>query len=117
MIWLDAHLSPRIAKWLESELDLAASSLTRLGLSKCEDAEIFKAAREAGVVFLTKDQDFAAIVTRMGPPPHVIWLRVGNASEEQLKRILTERLREALDFIEAGEILVEIQGVEVKARE
>ncbi len=53
----------------------------------------------------------------MGPPPHVIWLRVGNASEEQLKRILTERLREALDFIEAGEILVEIQGVEVKARE
>lgn len=63
MIWLDAHLSPRVAKWLESDLGLSASSLIRLGLQNFEDEEVFKAAREEDVVFVTKDQDFAEMVT------------------------------------------------------
>ena len=73
MIWLDAHLSPKIAKWLKSELGLAASSLKFLGLQEADDEVIFQAARKADVVFLTKDQDFAEIVTRLGAPPQVIW--------------------------------------------
>ncbi len=108
MIWLDAHLSPRVADWLREELGISAMALRELGLRDAEDSEIFERAREQGVIMLTKDKDFSLMVDRMGPPPFVIWLRCGNTSEERLKTILRENLGEALRFIEAGESLVEI---------
>ena len=109
MIWLDAHLSPRVAVWLREELGHAAMALRELGLRDAGDSEIFEKAREQGVIMLTKDKDFSVMVDQMGPPPFVIWLRCGNTSEERLKTILREHLGEALRFIEAGECLVEIK--------
>ena len=38
-LWLDAHLSPAIAKFLNEEFPVQATSLTRLGLRDCEDEE------------------------------------------------------------------------------
>jgi len=109
VIWLDAHLSPKIAKWLKSELGLEACSLKFLGLQEADDEVIFRAARKADIIFLTKDQDFAEMVIRLGFPPRVVWLRVGNTTEENLKEILSDRLGDALSYIEAGESLVEIR--------
>lgn len=109
MIWLDAHLSPRVAPWMRETLGHDAAALREIGLRDAEDDVIFKRAKEDKVILLTKDKDFVDLVNRLGPPPSVIWLRCGNTSEARLKQILTDHLEEALKFLKSGDHLVEIQ--------
>jgi predicted nuclease of predicted toxin-antitoxin system len=109
MIWLDAHLSPRLASWITESLGVDAKALREIGLRDAEDQDIFDQARKNEVIILTKDKDFADLVVRCGPPPAVIWLRCGNTSEERLKQVLSNHLTRALDYITTGEPLVEIQ--------
>ena len=109
MIWLDAHLSPRIAYWISETLRIEASPLRALGLQVADDQCIFLAAKQADAIVLTKDTDFADLVRRLGPPPSVILLRCGNTSEQHLKTILEPELPAAMEFIGNGESLVEIR--------
>ncbi|MBE9034096.1 DUF5615 family PIN-like protein [aff. Roholtiella sp. LEGE 12411] len=109
-IWVDAHLSPAIATWITITFGITALSLRDVGLRDAEDLEIFEAARARGVIFMTKDSDFADLVDRFGVPPQVIWLTCGNTSNDRLKEILSSTLLEALEFLRAGEALVEISG-------
>jgi predicted nuclease of predicted toxin-antitoxin system len=109
MIWLDAHLSPRVVDWITGTLGHEAFALRDLGLRDADDDEIFDRGRSAHAVILTKDKDFVEIVTRCGCPPAVIWLRCGNTSEERLKEILSSHLMDAMAYLQAGECLVEIQ--------
>ncbi len=76
--------------------------------SFARDREIFEAAREAGVAIMTKDSDFVDLLGRLGPPPNVLWIRFGNTSNENLRRVLEGTLGEALKQIQRGEPLVEI---------
>jgi predicted nuclease of predicted toxin-antitoxin system len=78
-------------------------------LRDATDERIFAAAREADVLFITKDKDFVEMLNRLGTPPKVIWLRCGNTNEARLKEIFSTHLAEALRLLDSGEILVEIQ--------
>lgn len=109
MIWLDAHLSPRVAKWIADQIGEPAVPVRDIELREAEDATIWEAARRARVIVLTKDADFEERVRRLGPPPQVIWLTCGNTSEERLKEILTQQLPAALALLKQGVPLVEIQ--------
>jgi len=107
-IWIDAQLAPGLALWLtEAFVEVEAFSVKFLGLRDAEDEEIFQAAREADAVVMTKDQDFVALLERLGPPPKVIWLTCGNTSNVRLKTLLSQTLPDALDLL-ANEPLVEI---------
>jgi predicted nuclease of predicted toxin-antitoxin system len=109
MIWLDAHLSPRVAKWIVDQIGEPAVPVRDIELREAEDATIWEAARRARVIVLTKDADFEERVRRLGPPPQIIWLTCGNTSEERLKKILTQQLPAALALLKQGVPLVEIQ--------
>ncbi len=109
-IWVDAHLSPAIATWITITFGITALALRDVGLRDAEDPEIFEVARARGVIFMTKDSDFADLVDRLGAPPQVIWLTCGNTSNDRLKEILRSTLPEALELLRAGEALVEING-------
>ena len=108
IVWVDAHLSPALAPWLQQEFGVEAFSARYLGLVLAKDREIFHAAREANAVVLTKDADFKLWLERLGPPPHVVWLRCGNTSNAYLKGLLKKTLPAALEMINSGEPLVEI---------
>jgi predicted nuclease of predicted toxin-antitoxin system len=108
-LWFDAHLSPRIARWIQQRFEIQVRALRDLGLRHAEDEEIWGAAREARIVFVTKDADFEERVQRLGPPPQILWLTCGNTSEARLKEIFEERLPAAIKLFEEGEPLVEIQ--------
>ncbi|MBV9127578.1 MAG: DUF5615 family PIN-like protein, partial [Verrucomicrobia bacterium] len=56
-IWVDAQLSPRIARWINANFSVTAQPLRDLGLRDAEDEEIFEAAGAADAVVLTKDGD------------------------------------------------------------
>lgn len=73
-----------------------------------EDDEIFQAAREAGVVVMSKDSDFLNLLDRHGPPPKVIWVTCGNTSSQRMRTILERLPQPAIEMLEGGEALVEI---------
>jgi predicted nuclease of predicted toxin-antitoxin system len=79
-----------------------------LGLRNAEDEEIFRAAKLAGVVILTKDADFPHLLNRFGPPPQVLWLTSGNTSNERLQQVQLPVLPAALELLAAGEPLAEL---------
>ncbi len=108
-IWIDAQLPPSIAVWLTDHFNLTAIALRDLGLRDAEDEEIFSAARSANALVMTKDRDFILLLERYGPPPQVIHLNCGNTSNENLRKILSSTLDDALRLLDHGEELVEIQ--------
>ena len=108
MIWLDAHLSPALAPWIVRTFSLSAEHIRDLGLRDAEDEVIFQAARKQDAIIVTKDSDFVELVTRLGPPPKVIWLRSGNTTNKHLQRIFDAHLRTALALLEGGDSLVEV---------
>jgi predicted nuclease of predicted toxin-antitoxin system len=73
-IWVDAHLSPAIAAWIVKTFGISAFALRDLGLRDAEYPEIFEAAKNQGMIFMTKDNDFVDLVERLGAPPQIIWL-------------------------------------------
>lgn len=113
MIWLDAHLSPRVSKWINDEKGIPCKALRDIGLRDSSDEIIFDLAKKENVIIITKDQDFSELVKRLGSPPKVIWLRCGNTSEEKLKEILSNHLKEAYGVLSnSSEELIEIRGSE-----
>lgn len=109
-IWVDAHLSPVIATWINNTFEITAFALRDVGLRDAEDFEIFEAAKAQGIILMTKDSDFADLIDRLGTPPQIIWLTCGNTSNARLQEILTATLPEALELLRTGEALVEISG-------
>ncbi len=107
-IWLDNHLSPMLARWIEEQFAEPCVQIRELGMASAPDPVIFSAARAAGASLMTKDRDFAELVSRLGQPPNIVLLSCGNTSTAYLQSILRDRLSEALKLIRAGEPLVEI---------
>ena len=109
-LWLDAHLSPRLAGWLSETFKITAMPVRDAGLREAGDEEIFFAARKSVDLVITKDSDFVELLGRHGPPPRIIWLTCGNTSEARLKEIFTEQFTNALRLLEDGDDWVEISG-------
>jgi predicted nuclease of predicted toxin-antitoxin system len=109
-LWIDAHLSPAIATWINQNFDITAIALRDLGLRDAEDPEIFDAAKAQDIIFMTKDSDFVDLVNRLDAPPKIIWLTCGNTSNDHLKIILQANLLNAIAILQVGENLVEIRG-------
>ena len=96
---------------MRQELQVDAVAVRDLGLRSAEDPNIFARAREHGaVVVLTKDSDFVDLVTRLGPPPQIVWLTCGNTSNAYLREVLREAWPHIDALLAAGEPLVEISG-------
>ncbi|HEY5345135.1 MAG TPA: DUF5615 family PIN-like protein [Verrucomicrobiae bacterium] len=108
IIWLDAHLSPRLAHWLAVTFGIQAVAVRDLGLRQAEDHEIFFAARKVGAIVITKDNDFVELLERHGSPPKIIWLTCGNTSEAALREIFAANFPEALRLLDTGDDLVEV---------
>lgn len=108
ILWIDAQLPPVLAGWIRETFGIEAHAVRDLGLRDAKDPAIFKAARDAKVVVMSKDEDFRFLVERLGPPPQVLWITCGNTSNVRLRAILTKSLPTALELLERGEPLVEI---------
>jgi predicted nuclease of predicted toxin-antitoxin system len=109
-VWPDAQLSPAIAPWISVQFSVAAVAVRDLGLRDSTDREIFLKARQAAAIVMTKDSDLVRLQQELGPPPQLIWLTFGNTSNTHLSQILTRSLGKSLEFIQAGESLVEISA-------
>ena len=109
ILWIEAHLLPTIATWINQNFEMTAIALRDLGLRDAEDPDVFEAAKAQAVIFMTKDSDFVDLVNRLNSPPKIIWLTCGNTSNDRLKTILQANLIDAIAFLNTGENLVEIR--------
>ncbi len=89
---------------------LTAFPMRDLDLLRGSDEHIFMRAKKEADVVITKDKDFVALLERLGPPPQVIWITMGNTSNTRMKQVLQVRFPEALEMFAKGEALVEITG-------
>ena len=62
-LWLDAQLPPLLASWINAQgWGLQGFAVRDVGLRDASDPDILRAAREAGVVVMTKDRSVLACV-------------------------------------------------------
>lgn len=108
-VWVDAQLPPALAGWLRDEHQVDAHHVADLGMRAASDRRIFEDASEAGAVVMTKDSDFVGLVLQRGAPPQVVWLRLGNTSNRDLRRVVLSAWPDAAALLAGGEPLVEIR--------
>ena len=107
-VWVDAQLSPTIARWLGEVFSIEAVHVRDLRLLHAKDREVFLAARAAGVVVMSKDTDFVRLLETLGQPPQVLWVTCGNTSNSRLHQVLLAAWPHAHRLLSSGEALVEI---------
>ena len=105
---LDAQLPPRLVKAL-ARAGHEALHVYECGLLTAKDRDIWKFAAKQRAVIVTKDADFAAMRAHAGRGPAVVWLRLGNVSNDALIEALLSALPEVVAAIEAGEGIVEVR--------
>ena len=61
ILWLDAHISPKLVPWIHDTFGMDVFHVRDLGLREAEDPDIFYKARAADAVVITKDRDFVEL--------------------------------------------------------
>ena len=107
-LWLDNQLPPALAPWMRATLSVDCVPVRDLNLHRASDPEIFMAARDAQVIVMTKDADFAGLLDQHGAPPQVILVTCGNTSNTRLRRLVETAWPTILPMLERGEELVEL---------
>lgn len=105
---VDAQLPPALARWLSSQSH-SAEHLMDVGLLDSEDGAIWRHALENQAVILTKDEDFATRAMQAQQAPVIVWLRVGNCSNQDLLQRMSALLPQLLTLIEQGNRIVELR--------
>ena len=98
---LDENVSDRIVPRL-ADLFPGSMHLKSLGLQEAEDGVIWTWAEQHGFTIVSKDTDFYQRAMVFGPPPKLIWLRVGNCPTSLITALLRSRHEVIRQFIESG---------------
>lgn len=104
-IWLDAHLPPKLATWLEYKFQIKAFALRDLGLRDATDIEIFEKARDSNATIMSKDRDFIELHFRFGAPPKIIILNCGNLTSRYLQEFLSDKMEKIFFILESDNIV------------
>jgi predicted nuclease of predicted toxin-antitoxin system len=76
-----------------------------LAFESRSDRSIFDFAGKNGFTIVTKDKDFYHLVNTLGPPPKIVWLSVGNCTNEKVLEILSRHQPQVVDFIKSSRSL------------
>lgn len=104
---VDAQLPPTLALRL-SALGHEARHVNRIGLGEATDGAIWSHAAKRGAVLVTKDEDFVALARRDPGGPAVIWVRIGNTTNDALWRALEPVFPQIVSALERGERIIEL---------
>lgn len=110
-IWLDTNISPIIAKWMGDYLNITVKSSYTLDFNYLDDLAIYHRAKDYGnVILISKDADFPELISRLGAPPKLINLKIGNCNNQLLWDRIKPKIEEALQILSSEEIdIVELQ--------
>jgi predicted nuclease of predicted toxin-antitoxin system len=98
----DQNLSRRLVGELEQQFPDSVH-VASVGLDTATDREIWDFAAEHDYVIVSKDSDFRQLAFLHGPPPKVVWLRVGNCSTATIAQHLQSGAEAIATFATSAE--------------
>lgn len=93
----DQNLSRRLVALLAAEYP-GSEHVDGAGLLGADDLTVWQYAAAHGLMVVSKDSDFRHLAILRGPPPKVIWLRVGNGPTAAVETLLRSRTRDVQAF-------------------
>lgn len=99
---LDQNLAPTLARRL-GDLDPGSTHVRERGLAAADDETVWSHAAAHGFTIVTKDDDFRQRSVLRGPPPQVIWVRLGNCQTADVEAVLRARHSDVLAFTRDSE--------------
>ena len=99
---LDQNLSRMLVRRLADEYP-ESLHVAEIGLDTATDREIWEYAAQRGYVIVSKDTDFRQLALVFGPPPQVVWLRVGNVSTGVIEALLRRSVARLQEFAASDE--------------
>lgn len=97
----DQNLSRHLVGHLRDAFP-ASVHVVEVELDTATDREIWEYAGDHDLVLVSKDSDFRQLAFLYGPPPKVVWLRIGNATTADIATVILDHL-EVLEEFSAGE--------------
>ena len=97
---LDENFSPTLAEALRS-LFPGTIHVNDCGLAAASDGVIWEFARHNGLVIVSKDSDFYDRAILLGSPPKLVWIRAGNCSTSDIRRLVIGA-KEAIEALEGS---------------
>ncbi len=98
----DENISWRLKKLLPKWEILPANEIKPS--ERLTDFNIWQFAKSNNYSILTFDEDFSELQNLYAFPPKIIWLRIGNASTNDIKTILLDKEPEIIDFLNNDEL-------------
>jgi predicted nuclease of predicted toxin-antitoxin system len=105
---IDTQLPPGLVH-LFIQAGHEAVHVTDVGLLTENDAKVGAYASEAGMIIVTKDEDFVTMRRLSSGAPKVVWVRIGNATSRALTARMRPLMAETLAALAAGEVIVEVR--------
>ena len=109
--WIDFNLPPKMAVWLTADFNVLAKSFRDLNFDNSPDIEVYKiaASKPNTIIITTKDVDFIDYQNKVGAPPKILFLNVGNISNDHLKALIQNKFAEVLQiFLTTNQSYIEI---------
>ena len=109
ILLVDNQLPAALARHLDAA-GYPSLHVRDIGLADADDRAIWAYAKTREWVIVTKDEDFQDLSIRLGSPPQVLWVRLGNCRKQSLLQVF-DHLIESLDAaLASGEPIVELRG-------
>lgn len=93
----DQNLSRTLVRRL-SNLYPGSEHVRTLSLHQADDQTVWEYAEKNGFAIVSKDEDFHQLSFLRGPPPKVVWLRLGNCTTEEIEQALRHHHAKLIDF-------------------
>ncbi|XIA65326.1 DUF5615 family PIN-like protein [Bradyrhizobium sp. TZ2] len=93
----DQNLSFKLCQSI-ADIFPESSHVAHSGLSEAGDRDVWDYAKTNGFAIVSLYADFAELVSLLGSPPKVIWLRVGNQSTTVISTLLRHHAELILSF-------------------
>jgi predicted nuclease of predicted toxin-antitoxin system len=94
----DQNLSRRLVGLLAVEYP-GSVHVEAAGLLGADDRTIWNYAAAHSLAVVSKDTDFRDLAVQLGPPPKVVWVRVGNGPTAAVVTLLRSRLADVASFL------------------
>lgn len=100
----DANISHKLVERL-SDLFPGSVHIRECGLSTNDDRVVWRYVLDGGFTIVSKDEDFHQMAFVHGPPPKVVWIRLGNCRTDEIERAIrqgSDHIHELADDAEAS---------------
>lgn len=105
---IDAQLPPGLAIHLR-ECGHVAEHVNRIRLGGTTDLAIWNHAKRQRSILITKDEDFLTLSRGDPSGPQIVWIRIGNISNDALWRRIGPIIEEIVGALQAGERVIEVR--------